>query len=252
MMNEVPLPADELAMIHRFAGGVAHDLNNLLLIIMGNAELLHADAGLPDSGRVFLNQILSAAERGSAFARHLARISRQQPISPQPVNLNQLLQRAEPGIRSTLGSGIELRCTGATDLPLASLDVQATEEMLTTLAANARAAMPNGGRYELSTACVRLDGVHGPGFPGRRSGEFVVLRASDTGKAVPPAERAHLFEPYYASSGPGRPPGLGWALVQAIVQQHGGWIEVGDPWEGWTPFWMYLPVWREPVSNSIP
>jgi signal transduction histidine kinase len=243
-MNEPPEPVAGPAALHRFAAGIAHDLNNLLQLILGNADLLRADADVPEAGRGFLNQILNAGERGKSLARQLAVFSGQQPVYRQPVDLNQVLRQMEPALRLTLGDEIELRFAHANNLPLAAADLRLLEELLAALAANARAAMPSGGRSEFGTASLAVPAPAVPGPPGRRTGDYVVLWATDTGNAIPQADLPHLFEPYYTNPGLGRPLGLRWAFVHAVVQQHAGWIEVDGLPDRSTRLQLAFPVWR--------
>ncbi|MGQ9683764.1 MAG: histidine kinase N-terminal 7TM domain-containing protein [Anaerolineae bacterium] len=226
-----------LESVARLAGGVAHDFNNLLTAINGHADL--ARVALPPEHPVQqdLDRLLRNVERARQLTRQLLAFSRQQPLEPQILNLNDLLQDAETLFPHLARQGIVWRLLPAPDLGLIYADPTQLEQVLTNLILNAADAMPQGGTVTVETANRTLL-QDARGLP---AGEYVALMVSDTGTGMDEETLAHLFEPFFTTKEVGKGTGLGLATVHGIVEQHRGAIQVeSSPGQG-TRFTILLP-----------
>jgi PAS domain S-box-containing protein len=232
----------------RLAGGVAHDFNNLLTAIGSFAELVDEDtrAGRPaESSDV--REIRRAVERGRDLTRRLLAFSRHQVVEPRRVDTAAALREAEGLLRSVLGARVELVLDLTEPLPPIMADPGQLDQLLLNLAANARAAMPDGGRLTLAarTAHVAPGDVASVVGPDALPGAYVVLTASDTGTGMSEATQARIFEPFFTTRASGEGTGLGLAVVFGIVRQAHGAIRVESaPGRGatFTVFWPAAPA----------
>lgn len=224
----------------RLAGGIAHVFNNLLTAIAFETELALTRLPVDDPARKHLREIEKVGERGAALARQLLAFSGRQVLQPKIVQLNHLLTGMEERLRRFLGDDIELRLDLHPDLDRVNVDAEQFEQVLLNLAANARDAMPDGGRLTLETqnADVQAGGHAHPlrAHPGR----YVVLKVSDTGPGMQEEVRRHAFEPFFTTKG-GEITGLGLSTAYGIVTQSGGHIMAdSEPGRG-SRFFLYLP-----------
>jgi two-component system cell cycle sensor histidine kinase/response regulator CckA len=218
--------------VGRLAGGIAHDFNNLLTVVMGAGELLRLEAGKDFPQRPYVDEVLSAAQRGSAMVRQLLAFSRRQVLVPRVVDLNGLLEDATKLLRRMLGEDIELK-TVASPVPARVMaDPGQMEQVLMNLAVNARDAMPRGGTIVIRTRV-------GPtrNGPGR-----VVIEVSDTGEGIPPEIMDEIFEPFFTTKELGRGTGLGLATAMGIVEQSGGTISARSTRGVGSVFTIDLPL----------
>ncbi|HEY7075385.1 MAG TPA: ATP-binding protein [Solirubrobacteraceae bacterium] len=215
--------AERLEAIGRLAGGVAHDFNNLLTVISGYASMLLAGAA-GDSEE--LREIAHAAEQASGLTRQLLAFSRRQVLHPQVLDLNEIVAGMEPMLHRIIGDDVSVGVRLVDRLAPVEADRAQLERVLLNLAANARDAMPNGGRLTIETANVDLDAdyvtTHGEGAPG----PHVMLAVSDTGVGMSEDVQRHLFEPFFTTKESGAGTGLGLATVFGVVKQSGGSIYV--------------------------
>ena len=234
----------KMTSVGRLAGGVAHDFNNLLMVVMTSAEFAKEELPPDSTAQEDLDDILAAAERASALTRQLLAFSRRQPLTTFLLSLNTVIEEVAEAIRERLGDDVEFVLSLAPDLPLAKADATQLEEVLLTLAVNAREAMREGGTFTIGTArAVLTDGdarrfVEGSGL---MPGEFVELVVSDTGRGMDEEVKVQIFEPFFTTKQKGRGPGLGLATVYGIVKQHKGYVEVTSKLEQGTTFHIYLP-----------
>ena len=230
--------AEKMEAIGRLAGGVAHDFNNLLTVISGYAAILGDEVG----EREELVQITHAAEQATSLTRQLLAFSRRQVLHPRVLDLNEIVGGMESMLGRIIGDDVQLAvrlCEGGARV---EADHAQIERVVLNLAANARDAMPQGGRLMIETARVDLDEdaveAHGEGSPG----PHVVLAVSDTGAGMDDEVRRHLFEPFFTTKGSAAGTGLGLATVFGVVKQSGGSIYVySEPGRG-TTFKIYLPA----------
>ncbi|WP_419663056.1 two component system sensor histidine kinase, hybrid [Desulfosarcina variabilis str. Montpellier] len=233
--------AQKLESIGRLAGGVAHDLNNMLSPIIGYGELLMEDLKDDLQKHERLQQIVQAGYRARDLVGHLLAFSRRQTLAYARLNLNQALERFEKLLRRTIREDIELIITPADNIQTINGDVGQIEQVIMNLCVNAQDAMPDGGKLTIETANVELDGSYRTEHPSVQEGRYVMLAVSDTGVGMDADTQSQIFEPFFSTKGE-QGTGLGLATVYGIVKQHGGNIWVySEPGEG-TTFKVYLPV----------
>ena len=226
--------------IGRLAGGVAHDFNNILTTILGNAELaltqLSSDAPL----RSNLESIQEGAERAANLTRQLLAFARRQVIEPRQVNLNELILNLNKMLHRLIGEDIKLVTQTVPDLGQIKADPGQIEQVLLNLVVNARDAMPNGG-----TLTIRTDNVHLDEDYARRHlvtpGDYVMVSVTDTGVGMTDEVKHHIFEPFYTTKEQGKGTGLGLATCFGIIQQSNGHIHCDSQVGKGARFEIYLP-----------
>ncbi len=221
-----------LEAIGRLAGGVAHDFNNVLTVILGHARLMLERLGAGDPLRRDAATIADAAVRSAKLTGQLLAFGRRQVLEAQPLDVNSVVSDMETMLRRLIGSHIELVTELQPGLGSVQADPSQLEQVILNLVLNARDAMPMGGTLTISTQEAR--------HPDQ--GGCVALSVHDTGTGIDEQTREHLFEPFFTTKETGRGTGLGLATVYGIVEQSGGAIEVGsEPGRGST-FTVYLPL----------
>jgi two-component system cell cycle sensor histidine kinase/response regulator CckA len=237
--------AQKMHAIGQLAGGVAHDFNNVLTIITGNAQLLEARESLSESGRESVVQIRRAAESAAELTRQLLTFSRKQQIQIEVLDLNEVVAKMAPMLRRMIRRNIELILDLAEHLAPTRADRVQIQQVLLNLVINARDAMPGGGTLTIETDNVTLDSYYAATHADVEPGEYVRLSVSDSGVGMEEEVRERIFEPFFTTKQEGDGTGLGLATVYGIVRQVGGWIYVySEPGEG-TVFKIYLPVSEE-------
>ena len=234
--------AQKMESVGRLAGGVAHDFNNLLTVITGYSELL--DTALKPSHPVYpyIKEIRAAGDRAASLVKQLLAFSRKQLIRPVVLDLNSLVEDTQDMIRRLVGEDIVVEISQTHDPLLVSVDPAQITQILMNLAANARDAMPLGGRLTIRTGKSTAPPEDGAASGVDEPAANVLLAVTDTGEGIPEEIRQHLFEPFFTTKEQGRGTGLGLSSVYGIVRQSGGWIEVqSEPGKG-TTFSIYLPA----------
>jgi PAS domain S-box-containing protein len=229
-----------LESIGRLAGGVAHDFNNYLTAIMGNAALVREGVveGSPDAEA--LDGVLHAARSASQVTRQLLAIGRRQPAGTGPVDIAASLNRLHGLLGRLLGAEIELVTRGAPNTGLAAIDPGPLEQVLVNLAINARDAMPDGGVLSIAADSVVLD-EHEARARAIAPGEYVRITVSDTGHGITAEMRERIFEPFFTTKPEGKGTGLGLAIVYSVLRGAGGHVEV-QPTDGpGAHFVLHLP-----------
>ncbi len=233
--------AQRLESVGRLAGGVAHDLNNLLSPILGFAEMLADAAGEDTNRRWQAEEIVKASLRARDLVRQLLAFSRRQTLSLKPVDLNALVERFRPLLRRTIREDIDIRAHLSPDLPKVAGDAGQLEQVIMNLAVNAQDAMPVGGVLTVETGMVELDEAFTARHDDLNPGPHVLLAVTDTGCGMDAETRTHLFEPFFTTREIDKGTGLGLATVHGIIKQHDGHIRVdSEPGAGST-FRIYLP-----------
>lgn len=227
--------------IGRLAGGVAHDFNNLLTVIMTLGNLLADDDTLDHVARELGAEIVEASERGAAITSQLLAYVRQQVASPQVLDLNVVLRHMQTLVRRLIGEDIELVFDLADDLPPVFADSDQLQQVVMNLVLNSCDAMPDGGRLDVTT-CYEA----GPG-EGR-----VRLSVIDTGEGIDDETLDRVFEPFFTTKPVGSGSGLGLSLVQGIVEQSKGTIEIASSVGAGTRVDVWLPVSTEPLVTAAP
>jgi signal transduction histidine kinase len=223
--------AQKLDSIGRLAGGIAHDLNNLLTAILGYASFAE-HASLEDM-REDVRQITAAGERAARLTQQLLAFARRQVTAPRNLNLNTVIHGLEPMLRRLIGEDIELVCTLPPDPWTVCADATQIEQVLVNLAINGRDAMPDGGVLVITASNQSGDGA--------APGDHVVIAVTDTGVGIPESVKTHLFEPFFTTKPAGKGPGLGLATSYGIVTQAGGRIDVDSVEGRGTTVRVYLP-----------
>ncbi|MBI4913033.1 MAG: PAS domain S-box protein [Acidobacteria bacterium] len=236
------IQAQKMESIGRLAGGVAHDINNMLAVMMSHLELMGLALPPGQGLQTHLEQMGKAAERTREIVRQLLAFSRKQVIQPVLFDLNARIEETRRTIAPLLGEDIELHFRPAVGLWPVRADPGQVDQILINLTVNARDAMPQGGRLSLETRNFRMDDRHSLQNYEGMTGDFVQLTVSDSGTGMPPEILAHIFEPFYTTKGEGRGTGMGLSTVFGIVKQNGGFIHVySEPGEG-SAFKVYLPA----------
>jgi signal transduction histidine kinase len=233
--------AQRMASIGRLAGGVAHDFNNLLTGIIGFVELAELAKGMPPETRGQLQNARSAAENAATLTWQLLAFARKQVIAPEVCDFNQVVQEGQRLMRRALGDSIEITLSLEPALWPVLADRAQIEQTLMNLAANARDAMPEGGRLVVESRNVTLP-VSPANLPvDVPPGEYVELTVADTGAGMDERTRRYAFEPFFTTKSAGKGTGLGLAMSHGIIGQHGGhiWLQ-SEPGRG-TAVTMLLP-----------
>jgi PAS domain S-box-containing protein len=232
--------SQRLEAIGQLTGGVAHDFNNILTVILGNLELLEAKLGAPLE-QSLVREAMEAAEMGARLTDHLLTFSRRQHLETREIDLNEFVLGLIELLRRTLGEDVDLSTALAGDLWLTRADAVQVENAVLNLAINARDAMPNGGRIVIETRNVRLDKTAVALVPGLRPGDYVSLSVSDTGMGMPREVLERAFEPFFTTKGKGRGTGLGLATIYGFAKQSNGHVTLySEPGKG-TTVNLYLP-----------
>jgi len=232
--------SQKMEAIGRLAGGVAHDFNNVLMIISGCADQLRSDPDLPAHDVPCCEQLVETTKRAAALTRQLLAFSRKHPIKPQAVDLNEAIAELASMLRPLLAGSIQLAINSRADRPIVHVDPSQLQLMIMNLALNARDAMPEGGILSLTVSAETLpaDAVVPEG-----SRSYVVLEVSDTGAGMSQEIKERIFEPFFTTKGIGKGTGLGLAMAYGIVEQANGHITVeSEPGHG-TTFRIYLPLY---------
>ncbi len=233
--------SQRLESVGQLAGGIAHDLNNVLVPIIGYAELGRDELGSISRMHSYFSQIQQAGEHAAQLTRQILAFSRRQVLQIETVNLNEVIANVNKIMRRLLGEEIEVHTSLNPNLHLIKADITQLEQVLLNLVVNARDAMPDGGQLTLETDNVELDNLYYDRHPEFEPGNYVVMTISDTGYGMESAIVEHIFEPYFTTKERHKGTGLGLATVFGIVKQHRGNIFVySEPGHGAT-FKVYLP-----------
>lgn len=242
------LHAQKMEAIGRLAGGVAHDINNMLTVIRGYAELMRKKLPADHPLGRYTDNILAAADRSSMITQQLLAFSRRQVVKMQRIRPNQVIADVSKLLQRLIGEDIELEVQLDNRCGSVIADPGQLGQVLMNLAVNARDAMPHGGKLMISTESKTVTNCYVS--PKLRPGEYVAIHVTDTGHGMTPEVIAHIFEPFFTTKEQGKGTGLGLATVYGIVEQSGGALDVKSaPGEG-TTFSVYLPVAAEPTTGT--
>ncbi|MCK5794629.1 MAG: response regulator, partial [Anaerolineales bacterium] len=241
--------AQKVESLGRLAGGVAHDLNNLLTPILGYSEILLADIDADGKWRKSVNEIMRAGFRARDLVKQLLAFGRKQTLDYRLVDLNKIVMGFEPLLRRTIREDIEIKVSQSYDICTIMVDVGQIEQIIMNLAVNAQDAMTGGGGLTIETATAELDEKYAATHQDARQGEYVVLIVSDTGCGMNKKTLKNIFEPFFTTKGD-MGTGLGLATVYGIVKQHDGNIQANSqPGKG-TTIEVYLPISREAKTEE--
>lgn len=244
------LQAQKMESIGNLAGGVAHDFNNMLSIILGYSENLLEQLHSADPLRDGVKEIITAGERSAALTRQLLAFSRRQTLQPVVLNLNKIITNLEKMLGRLIGEDIRLTLVLANDLNHVKVDPGEIEQVIMNLAVNAREAMPKGGELIIETANVVLDELYTDTHPSVIPGDYIMIALSDTGSGIDKQVLSKIFDPFFTTKEKGKGTGLGLSMVYGIVKQSEGNIWVySEPAHG-TTFKIYLPKIDAEKSSS--
>jgi len=235
------MQAQKMEAIGQLAGGVAHDFNNKLAVILGYAELALMQTSEAQPLFHPLQQIQQAAESSAGLTRQLLAFARRQPVVPKVLDLNKNIHGLLQMLHRLIGVDIELVWRPGADLWPVRMDPTQMDQVLANLSVNARDAISGGGRLTIETANLTIDRADCAAYPGCTPGDYVSLTVSDNGCGMDAATQARIFEPFFTTKDVGKGTGLGLSTVFGIVQQNEGLIKVySQPGQG-TSFEIYLP-----------
>ncbi|HUI84265.1 MAG TPA: ATP-binding protein [Candidatus Binatia bacterium] len=239
----------KLEAVGRLAGGMAHDFNNILLVIKLSTEMMLSQI-TPDSPfSKSLLQISSAADRAAALTRQMLAFGRQQMMQARVINLNTVVSETTQMLRRIIGEDIQLVTNLAENVENSRLDPDQLAQVILNLAVNARDAMPNGGVLAIDTATVDLDDAYTREHPPVQPGRYVMLAVSDSGTGIEKSILPRIFDPFFTTKEVGKGTGLGLSIVYGIVKQSGGYIWVySEPGHG-TTFKLYFPATNAPLEQ---
>ncbi|NCA82318.1 MAG: PAS domain-containing sensor histidine kinase, partial [Opitutae bacterium] len=227
--------------IGRLAGGVAHDFNNMLGVILGHAEIAMDQTDLDHPLRADLLEIRKAAQRSADLTRQLLAFARKQIVAPKVLDLNETVEGMLKMLRRLIGENIDLAWRPGRHLWPVKMDPSQIDQILANLCVNARDAIAGVGQVAIETDTVTLDPARAAESPGAVPGDYVRLVFRDTGAGMDPETLSHIFEPFFTTKKLGENTGLGLSTVYGIVQQNNGFIQVQSvPGQG-TTFQIHLP-----------
>jgi PAS domain S-box-containing protein len=233
--------AQKLESVGRLAGGVAHDFNNMLNVIIGYAELALEKTALENSLNNDLQEILNAALRSGEITRQLLAFARRQTVRPQVIDLNETVENMLKMLRRLIGEDIDMLWNPGPGLWPVKIDPSQLDQILANLCVNARDAINGVGRVTIETDNINFDEAYCTNHAEFEPGEYVLLAVSDDGHGMNKETLENLFEPFFTTKGMGEGTGLGLSTVYGIVRQNDGFINVySEPGEGAT-FKIYLP-----------
>jgi PAS domain S-box-containing protein len=233
--------AQKMEAVGQLTGGIAHDFNNLLTIIMGNLELLDTRVKDDAAGQKSILTALSAVRRGAELTSRLLAVSRRQALSPDSIEINQLVMGMTELLQRSLGEEIEIGSQREQELWPALVDAGQLENVILNLALNARDAMIYGGRLTIATGNRTLDADYGARNPEVVPGDYVKLSVNDTGTGMSPEIIDRVFEPFFTTKDVGKGSGLGLSMVFGFVKQSNGHITIQSREGEGTTITIYLP-----------
>jgi PAS domain S-box-containing protein len=241
VLEEQLRQSQKLEAIGRLASGVAHDFNNILMSIMGSADLMLIDLKEGQAARDEASEIKQSVHRGASLTRQLLAFSRRQPSSPRLIALGDTVAGLETMLRRLIGPEVEFEMVVRPDIMVVA-DPAQLEQVVLNLVINARDAMPKGGRLTVKVDDVVLDEANAMAAVEGRPGRYARLSVADTGSGIDEQTRARLFEPFFTTKEQGKGTGLGLSIVYGIIKQSGGYITVAsEPGRGAT-FVIHLPA----------
>jgi PAS domain S-box-containing protein len=250
-LSEQLLQAQKMESIGRLAGGVAHDFNNILSIIIGYSDLVMKSLPNDSPAQEELQIINESGKRAAKLTGQLLAFSRKQVLEMKVTNLNAIVKDMSKMLSRMIGEDVALDLDVSNRTSNILADPSQVEQILMNLAVNARDAMPQGGSFNVEISDVELDEKFTRDHEGSTMGSFVRLRVKDTGEGMEPGDQEKIFEPFYTTKEKGKGTGLGLATVYGIVKQHKGYIYVSSEIGSGTTFDTYLPVVQSKTKAEI-
>jgi PAS domain S-box-containing protein len=244
--------AQKMEAVGQLTGGVAHDFNNMLTVIIGNAETIFE--GLPGDSplRPICDHVLKAAEGSAALTHRLLAFSRQQPLQPRRTDITKKVADMDALLRRTLGEHVDIRLVTSPDIWSVTIDPVQLESAILNLAINARDAMPAGGCLTIEIANARLDDEYVATHPDAIPGDFVVVAVSDSGSGMAQDVMRRAFDPFFTTKEVGKGSGLGLSMVYGFVRQSGGHVKIYSELGHGSSIKMYLPRAAGMADTVVP
>ena len=236
----------KMEVIGQLAGGVAHDFNNILAVIMGYSELLASELASESPLQKYTEEIRLASARAAGLTRQLLIFSRKETVQAVELNLNDILKEMDQLLRRLIDANIEMTFAPGEQIGCILADAGYIGQVLMNLSVNARDAMPSGGKLTIATSNVTLDENSAHCRAGAPLGDYVMLSVTDTGTGMTDEVKAHLFEAFFTTKAPGKGTGLGLATCQTIAKLSGGLIDVSSEIGKGTTFKVYFPKIERP------
>ena len=241
--------AQKMEAVGQLTGGIAHEFNNLLMVVVGNLELVLHGAR-DDNTQQYATAAMSGALRGAELTKQLLAFSRKQVLKVSHVDLNDLVNNMLTLLQRTLGEGISMRTELAGDAWSALADAGQVEAALLNLSLNARDAMPQGGDITVTTTNVVLNAQEVSDHPDAIPGDYVVLELADTGIGMTPDVLERVFDPFFTTKDVGQGTGLGLSMVHGFVEQSGGFVEIESDTRNGTKVRLFLPRALNEIGNQ--
>lgn len=241
----------KLEAVGRLAGGMAHDFNNILVVIKLSVEMMLSQITPASAFSKPLLQISSAADRAASLTRQMLAFGRQQILQPRVINLNAVVSETTQMLRRVIGEDIQLVTNLSDKIENCRLDPSQVTQVILNLAVNARDAMPKGGSLHVETSSVCLDENYAQHHPSVQPGRYVMLAVTDTGTGIEKALQQRIFDPFFTTKEVGKGTGLGLSIVYGIVKQSGGHIWVYSELGYGTSFKIYFPATDLPIQRQL-
>ncbi|MBK9472301.1 MAG: response regulator [bacterium] len=243
--------SQKMESVGRLAGGVAHDFNNMLAVIIGNTELALQQVAPDQPPHAYLLEVLNAARRSADVSRQLLNFASRQDIHPEVLDLNAAVGGTITMLQRLIGEDIHLRWTPGPDLWPVRMDPSQLDQVLANLCINARTAIADVGEVCIETGNTTLDESRVRSQPGLQAGDFVRLVVSDNGSGMDDETASRVFEPFFATQDVGKGTGLGLASVHGSITQSGGFIDLDSKPGRGTTFFIYLPRYVGAVEPAV-
>ena len=249
--RELAFRAQKLESIGQLTGGVAHDFNNLLAVIVANLEMVSRQE-LTEDQKECIEDAIDATQRGAELTSNMLSFSKQAPLTPEIISLNDVVKAAGSLLARTLPASVKVRYNLDEQISHVSADRGSTESALLNLVLNSKDALDNQGTLTVSTTTVMIhDNEIDPNLSELAAGSYTVLSVSDTGSGVSPEHLEHIFNPFYTTKAPGKGSGLGLSMIVGFMQQSGGAVKVATEKNKGTTISLYFPaVSLTPRSNE--
>ncbi|MGD9949715.1 MAG: transporter substrate-binding domain-containing protein [Desulfobulbus sp.] len=238
------LQSQKMESIGRLAGGVAHDFNNMLSVIVGHSELVLRQTDPEKPLYAHLRSILEAAQRSADLTRQLLAFARKQTVTPKVLDLNQTVEGMLKMVRRLIGEDIDLIWLPGERTGNINMDPSQIDQLLVNLCVNARDAVGENGRITIETDALAADNEFCREQAECQPGHYMLLSVSDNGSGIAPDLLPHIFEPFFTTKDLGKGTGLGLATVYGIVKQNDGWVQVRSELGRGTCFCIFLPAFR--------
>ncbi|WP_159727829.1 response regulator [Methylosinus sp. Ce-a6] len=244
--------SQKMEAIGQLTGGLAHDFNNMLAVVIGSVNLAKRRlASDPAETLRYLDGALEGAEHAATLTHRLLAFSRRQPLAPEPIDPNKMVSSMAEMLRRTLGEDVRLEAVFAGGLWRAFADPSQIETTILNLALNARDAMPQGGKLTIETSNAYLDEEYAAREVGIPSGQYVLIAVTDTGTGMSRDVVERAFDPFFTTKPAGRGTGLGLSQVYGFVRQSGGHVRIYSEPEVGTTVKLYLPRHHGPASAAV-